>query len=321
MSDLAPSVQDFSSRSAMMIPLHDYRFVHIFGEEAQTYLQGQLTADVNALENGHATFAAHCDPKGKVISYFPLYRTTEHFYYFQPKSLHDAQLTAIKKYAVFSKITFDDAENVSLFGFAGNAIKEQLTRYFPQLPVSPLCVVETEFAQLLSLSEERFVAVVKNEYVTDFKHTFSDLMLYDESVWKALEMEAGYPLLDDRTMNMFLPQALNLQAIDAISFTKGCYTGQEMVARAKYRGANKRAMFWFEGKATNEVVSGSAIEMKLGENWRETGTVLTSILFADHGIWLQVVMNKAIDEDSEFRLLHQENSVLRRKVLPYSLDD
>ncbi len=72
--------------------------------------------------------------------------------------------------------------------------------------------------------------------------------LNDSGQWLALEIEAGYPVIDAANSAQLIPQATNLQALEGISFSKGCYTGQEM-ARAKFRGANKRALYWLEGKA------------------------------------------------------------------------
>ncbi len=72
--------------------------------------------------------------------------------------------------------------------------------------------------------------------------------LNDSGQWLALEIEAGYPVIDANSAQL-IPQATNLQALEGISFSKGCYTGQEMAARAKFRGANKRALYWLEGKA------------------------------------------------------------------------
>ncbi|WP_439955727.1 CAF17-like 4Fe-4S cluster assembly/insertion protein YgfZ, partial [Klebsiella pneumoniae] len=70
----------------------------------------------------------------------------------------------------------------------------------------------------------------------------------------------------------FIPQATNIQALGGISFKKGCYTGQEMVARAKFRGANKRALWTLAGHASRVPEAGEDLEMKMGENWRRTGT-------------------------------------------------
>ena len=121
------------------------------------------------------------------------------------------------------------------------------------------------------------------------------------------------------TQNEFIPQALNLQAIEqAISFTKGCYIGQETVARAKYRGANKRAMYVLSGETTVIPKIGSEIEMQLETAWRKTGTIVSAVNF-DGVLWLQVVMNNDLEEGTHFRL-PEDGSVLKIEPLPYSIN-
>ena len=142
----------------------------------------------------------------------------------------------------------------------------------------------------------------------------------DEKIWDVADIQAGLPNLSPKTQNEFIPQALNLQAIDqAISFTKGCYIGQETVARAKYRGANKRAMFVFKAQTQQEAEIGSEIEMQIESNWRKTGTI-TSAVNLDGVLWLQVVMNNDIDSAQVFRLPNSE-VLLERVQLPYSITE
>ena len=118
----------------------------------------------------------------------------------------------------------------------------------------------------------------------------------------------------------FIPQATNLQALGGISFRKGCYTGQEMVARAKFRGANKRALWTLSGTASRVPEAGEDLELKMGDNWRRTGTVLAAVQLDDGQLLVQVVMNNDMEPDSIFRVRDDAGS-LRIEPLPYSLED
>ncbi len=93
-----------------------------------------------------------------------------------------------------------------------------------------------------------------------------------------------------------------MQALDAISFKKGCYTGQEMVARAKYRGANKRALYWLSGQVSHLPAANDSLELQMGERWRRTGTVLAAVQLDDGVTWVQVVMNNDLEPDSVLRV-------------------
>jgi hypothetical protein len=118
-----------------------------------------------------------------------------------------------------------------------------------------------------------------------------------------------------------IPQATNLQALDAISFKKGCYTGQEMVARAKFRGANKRALYWLAGNASKVPEAGGSMELQMGDKWRRTGTVLSGVQLDDGSVWVQVVMNNDLEPDSVLRVEGDEGGKLTIQPLPYSLVD
>jgi len=113
---------------------------------------------------------------------------------------------------------------------------------------------------------------------------------------------------------------MNLQAVDAISFKKGCYTGQETVARAKYRGINKRAMYIVSGTAEHCPLAGDALERSVGENWRKGGTIIAAYQFADNKAIALVGLPNDLDEDSQFRLAGQD-TIWQKLPLPYSLEE
>ena len=111
---------------------------------------------------------------------------------------------------------------------------------------------------------------------------------------------------------------LNLQAINGISFTKGCYLGQETVARMQYLGKNKRALFALTGKDMEASV-GDIIEKKLGENWRKAGDVLATYQASNQQSYIQGVLANDIDETTEFRIKTQTSN-LALLPLPYKLN-
>lgn len=278
---------------SQFIRLDQYQLIEAHGADAEKYLQGQLTADLIALPSGANTLAAHCDPKGKMNAIFRLLKVdSEQFFLLIKKDLLPSALDALKKYAVFSKISFDlrDWQIVGLIGKKCGKIEPRFT---------------------LEIDEQR--AILLNESVLPINFNA------DEKIWESADIQAGLPNLSAATQNLFIPQALNLQAIEqAISFTKGCYIGQETVARAKYRGANKRAMFILKGKTQTLPAIGSEIEMRLESNWRKTGSIINAVNL-DGLLWLLVVLNNDIDPTQVFRLA-QDETVLAVQPLPYTLN-
>ena len=278
---------------SQFIRLDQYQLIEAHGADAEKYLQGQLTADLITLPSGANTLAAHCDPKGKMNAIFRLLKVdSEQFFLLIKKDLLPSALDALKKYAVFSKISFDlrDWQIVGLIGKKCGKIEPRFT---------------------LEIDEKRAILLNESALPINFNA--------DEKIWESADIQAGLPNLSAATQNLFIPQALNLQAIEqAVSFTKGCYIGQETVARAKYRGANKRAMFILKGKTQTLPAIGDEIEMRLESNWRKTGSIINAVNL-DGLLWLLVVLNNDIDPTQVFRLA-QDETALAVQPLPYALN-
>ncbi|MCQ9121375.1 CAF17-like 4Fe-4S cluster assembly/insertion protein YgfZ [Rodentibacter pneumotropicus] len=278
---------------AQFIQLNQYQLIEAQGIDAEKYLQGQLTTDVVGLASGATTITAHCDPKGKVNAIFRLLKvSSEQFFLLVRKDLLPSALEALKKYAVFSKVSFylHDWQIVGVIGEKCGKIQPHFT---------------------LEIDEQR--AILLNE--TSLAVTFNA----DEKEWDIADIQAGIPHLSAMMQNEFIPQAMNLQAIEqAVSFTKGCYIGQETVARAKYRGANKRAMFILKGETQEIPEIGSEIEMQLESYWRKTGTIISAVNI-DGVLWLQVVMNNDTNTTQIFRL-PKDDCILTLQPLPYILN-
>ncbi|KKZ15936.1 global regulator [Serratia marcescens] len=305
-----------------LISLEDWALVTLNGPDAVKYLQGQVTADIDALAADQHVLCAHCDAKGKMWSNLRLFHRGEGFAYLERRSVLDSQLAEIKKYAVFSKVTIAADNDAVLLGVAGFQAHAALAGLFATLPSAEHPVVQEGETTLLHFAApaERFLLVTRPAVAEQLIGKLHDQAeLNDSSQWLALEIEAGYPVIDAANSAQLIPQATNLQALEGISFSKGCYTGQEMVARAKFRGANKRALYWLEGKAARAPQAAEDLELQLGENWRRTGTVLASSQLADGTLWVQVVMNNDLDADSKLRVRDDAASQLAIKPLPYSL--
>lgn len=305
-----------------LISLEEWALVNVTGADRVSYLQGQLTLDVAALDACHHRPAAHCDAKGKMWSNLRLFHRGEGLAYLLRRSLREAQITELKKYAVFSKVTIEADDQAILLGVAGSQARTALTRCFGTLPDAENPLVQQDETTLLwfALPAERFLLVTSHDKALALREALNgQALLTDSSQWLALNIEAGFPVIDDVTRAQFIPQATNLQALDAISFKKGCYTGQEMVARAKFRGANKRALFWLAGNASHIPAANDALEIKLGENWRRTGTVLAACQLDNGDVWVQAVLNNDLEPDSELRVQGDEGGKLTIQPLPYEL--
>lgn len=283
-------------QSEICVRLEQYRLIEVTGADSEKYLQGQLTCDVAKLEIGHQTLTCHCDPKGKISALFRLYRhQADHFFIVIRQELLPEALVQLRKYAVFSKITFTELDMPIL----GTKSGEFIAKFSDEITA---CRIDGSPARYLIWGNTSLEA----------NHNGKE--------WDLIDIQNGIPILHAINQFELIPQAINLQKIEqAISFTKGCYIGQETIARAKYRGANKRAMFIFQGKLGNGDIPeiSRPIEVKLGDNWKSTGLILSRVV-ENNQLWLQVVMNKELELENEFRV---GDIVLTKMALPYTLDE
>ncbi|HHP0482334.1 TPA: tRNA-modifying protein YgfZ [Vibrio campbellii] len=314
-SPLNLSTQDALPELSISL-LDNLGMITMIGDDKKSYLHGQVTCDVVSLEKDQSMLGAHCDAKGKVWSVFRLFHHNDGYAMVQPKSAIEVELKEIKKYAVFSKVTIEESSDVVL-GVAG----ENADAFISTLNADSGDVHTVEGGTAVKVASNRWLLALTVEaaqsLVEDSKAT-----LTTHELWTRFDIEAALPYVAADAQNEHIPQALNVQALGGISFTKGCYTGQETVARAKYRGTNKRAMYIVKG-ATAEALGESAIELErsVGENWRSVGALLTHYQFSDNQAMGLIVLPNNLDDDTRLRLVAQPECEWEIAALPYSLDD
>lgn len=306
-----------------LMALNDLALVTITGPDSQKYLQGQVTADIDALTDSQHVLCAHCDAKGKMWSDLRLFHYKDGYAYLIRRSVLDTQLAELKKYAVFSKVTIAADETVTLTGLAGAGAADALLAHVAQLPDADTQVVNNADCAVLylPLPQARFI-LIHTQTQADALSAVLSLPRITGNQWLSLDIEAGYAVIEPANINQLIPQATNLQSLPGgICFKKGCYTGQEMVARAKFRGANKRAMYTLIGESRHVPQPGDDAEWQLGENWRRTGTVLAAVRLQHARVLVQIVMNNDMEADSIFRIREDEESRLALFPLPYSFNE
>ena len=279
--------------------LSDWQLVKVSGIDNRTFLQGQVTADINHLNEYTALFAAHCDAKGRMWSNLILFQRGADIFYIVRKTVAEKQIAALKKFAVFSKVTVEPVTDLNLIGLENNAIEQSIIAELGDNS----CLTRGDVTYIkIPLPEIRVIKVSSEPLPTD---------LQSADHWLKLDLEAGYAIIDEPNIESLLPQACNLQHYNAISFDKGCYCGQEMVARAQFRGANNRGLYLLVGKSKALPIIGDKLEYELDGNWREGGQVLAALkLDEDDEIYVQAVLANGIDIETNFRVKGQSDSLL-----------
>ncbi len=303
-----------------LVSLAHYSAISLNGEEQSSYLQGQVTCDVNNTNEHNLLVGAHCDAKGKVFSAFRLINRHNTHLLIQPKSSITASIAELKKFGVFAKVDITQADNLSFYALIGEQASELLQANFTQVPDSLTPVVHTDGTTIVYIAgkQTRYLLIDETDNLAA-KLNKLDLSTYTAPVWDLLEITEGFVQLAEHASGEYVPQMLNLQAINGISFTKGCYLGQETVARMQYLGKNKRALFSLAANTDKPLSPDEVIEKQLGDNWRKAGDILASYQSDDGNCYLQAVLGSDVDETTQLRLKSQPEIKVEVQPLPYSL--
>ncbi len=208
--------------------LSDYSLLQISGIDAAEFLQGQLTCDVRKITTELSSLGAHCNAKGRILSFFRLFYRNDDYYLLLPETIIQDALTALKKYALFSKVNLNIIQ-ANYFGT--QTITKEL----------PLSLQENAVFSDESITYIRIPSKLPRYCIIDFSQTLN-IKSMSAMQWHQIDIATGIPRLYPNTIGEFLPHYLNLPALGAVSFQKGCYTGQEIIARMQHRGKLKQHM-------------------------------------------------------------------------------
>lgn len=308
-----------NAEQAFISPLPAFTIIRISGPDQKKYLQGQLTCDVNSLNADIFLRGAHCDAKGKMWATFHLFEDGEDLLLLGFRDEIQASLSQLKKFGVFSKVSFTETQHsLAVFGLSG----PQADSLLPAIGVRTVpaigSVTAIEGGFLLALAAQHYFLILNVATAVSFMQDQSTILAAPTRFLQQHILH-GLPYLEQAIIGEYVPQNLNLQAIHGISFSKGCYIGQEMVARMKYLGKNKRATYILTAQSAETPAAGSDIEVQLEQNWRRSGVVINAVNI--HGeLSLLAVLPNDISPEDHLRLASEPDTTFRINALPYSLN-
>ncbi|MFT5235515.1 MAG: folate-binding protein YgfZ [Shewanella sp.] len=288
----------------------------VTGEQGRSFIHGQVTTDISSLEKHQWSWGAHCDPKGKMLACFRTFTVDDALLMMMPLDTLAADLPQLAKYAVFSKADLVDVTaDWTILGVAGEQAQEWINRYFGAV-TQPL----TEISGGVLLKDgTRFIMVVDKASSETLINSISQ-PIQDASAWQALEIQAGLPNLGASHQGQFVPQMCNVQAINGISFKKGCYMGQETIARMKYRGGNKRALYILAGTSSQPLTIESRLELAIEGGFKKVGAII-ELVQSGGQVLLTAVLPNDTENSAVLRVADDEHSSLTIQPLPYSLEE
>jgi folate-binding protein YgfZ len=309
---LTPEVSvDLTARTAVL-PLPGLAVLALEGPESMKFLQGQTTADFREAEKGQVLPGAICSLKGRVLFSFVAVPDGGNVQLVMPADQIDAALTHLKKYAVFSKTQLADARAGSaLLGMAGPGAEALVQQLTGSVPAPGLASHGPDGSWAIRRGDARFlVALPAATLAAQWPALSSQAVVAPGELWWAEEIRAGQATVSAATRDLFQPQELNFHVTGAVSYEKGCYTGQEVVARLYFRGRLKQRLYHLHCETPAD---GSAI-FAAGHH---VGDV---VMQAHDGTALEllaVVKNEAVRNGG--LTLGENGPALTLQALPYAL--
>ena len=303
--------------TAFFHPLSHEGVLAVRGSDAGKFLQGQLTCNINYLDQEHAGLGARCMVKGRMQSSFRIVPEGNGFLLAMAAELVEPQLADLKKYAVFSKATLtDESQSWSRFGVQRG--EEALQTLGLSVPEADGATCRHEGLIAVRASAERVELWVPAEQADAVRGQLGDT-LSEGSLddWLLGQVRAGIGQVMGPTREMFIPQMINLQAVGGVSFKKGCYTGQEIVARMQYLGKLKRRQYRLSLEDGRAPAPGSEIFSPVHAS--SVGEVVIAAN-TERGCELLAVLSADSVEDGNLHLGSLEGPRLTLLSLPYELD-
>lgn len=233
--------------------------ITVSGEDAGVFLQGQLTCDINEITPDKASFAAFCNAKGRVISTLLVSKHHHDFQIILPTSLLDSVISKLQRYILRSKVRLVDCtERLAVIGLTADTPVAELALPEQAMAVSSMPV----HAIRLRSATFRHLCLLDLHEQANFISELQQLRFHpgDQDDWRCMDIDAGIPWFDLPQTELYIPQMLSIDKLGGISFNKGCYTGQEIVARTHFLGQNKRELY---RAVANTVLSDDCLQQSI----------------------------------------------------------
>lgn len=291
-----------------LFALPRFGLLRFSGPDAQPFLHGQLTCDVAALKPGMSSYGGYCNPKGRLLATFLLWIDDEGCWMLLPAERVEPIRKRLSMYILRAKVKAEDmSQPFACAGIAGSNIAAQIEARGSTLPAGVHRLTATNGLRVIRLAADRCLLVMPRERATD--------LIAGDDFWAALDIAAGIPWIVEATQEEFVPQMVNLDLIGALSYSKGCYPGQEIVARTHYLGRLKQRMF--RGRLTAPARTGDRLYCaELGE--QAAGTIVSSAAVAE-GHEVLAVLQLAQAASGHFRLGAPDGPPLFLLGLPYTV--
>lgn len=312
------TVADHDSQTCIVPLVHD-KAISVLGPEAEKFLQGQLSCDMSDVSDLGSRLGAHCNIKGGMLALYRVISTEGGFWLRTHQDMLEGGLKNLKKYIMFSKAEAEDqSENIIGFGLIGPGAGTLVEKLFDKLPSETDKAIHAGNMIAIKVPGDRYELWLPADEAEAVLAQLTRLApLGTTQEWILAEIQAGIPDLRSATLETFIPQMTNLQALKGVSFTKGCYTGQEIVTRLQHRGKLTKPMYLAQVKTAKLPNAGDQLH---SINKNNVGQVVLASWSDEGEATLLAVINKTQADEHAIHLTDTLGPELQLLSLPYELD-
>ncbi len=228
-----------AAKGDMLADLSSLTVLRVSGEDSESFLQSQLTNDIKKLDLNRSQLSAYCTPKGRILALFLIFKRDDGFYLLADTQLVEAVSKKLRMYVMRAKVIIDLLSDWVVIGLSGDGAYHNLKNSFESISQKNNTVSSKKYLSAIYISGKtpRYIIAGEIESIIQLWDKLSDACsLTGHHAWSWLDIQAGLPAISTENSEAFVPQMTNLELIDGINFKKGCYPGQEIVARMQYLG-------------------------------------------------------------------------------------
>ncbi|HEY0844720.1 MAG TPA: folate-binding protein [Noviherbaspirillum sp.] len=304
-------------------PLTDLGLIAATGDDAVHFLHNQLTNDVEHLGAAEARLAGYCNPKGRLLATVMMWKSDDAIMLALPRQIQPPVQKRLQMFVLRAKVKLaDTSDSFAVLGLGGKPAGVVLQQWFPAMPAAPFDKTENQSGVLIrvpdAFGEPRYEWIAPVDIARQaWPELVKTLTPVGTPVWRLTEIHAGLPQVTQPTQEQFVPQMINYELIGGVNFKKGCYPGQEIVARSQYLGKLKRRMLLASidvpsATAGTEIFSSADPE-------QPCGMIVNAERNLQGGIDCLVEIKIAATEAGTIHLSSASGPALKFGTLPYPL--
>jgi len=311
------------NKSDFLCDLSQLGLLKFSGEDAASFLQGQLSNDIDTLDGAQSQLSSYCSPKGRILASFRVFRHGDDFFLLIPADTLAATQKRLQMYVMMSKVNIEDLSDSTVrIGVSGESATEALQQLSITAPTNNNAYANQNGLDILNVggSCPRFIVIGSVDSVQPVWETLKNtLPMKGYNNWNYMDIQDAVPTIVAANVDAFVPQMVNLHAINGVSFSKGCYPGQEIVARMHFLGKLKRRMYRAKVQTEQAPAPSDNLYSTKSSSGQGAGQVVSSAYLGDNNYEMLAVIQITAEQEGDLHLHSIEGPILEIQEIPYTV--